>query len=77
MHHCDRQLCDPWCPGTASSDLSEYEDNDNYINPEVYNYYIMFLVVDSTAVMVLYTAIMIMFYCVLPGTYAVSNIKGK
>ena len=35
----------------------------------------MFLAVDSTAVMVLYTAIMIMFYCVLPGTYAVSNIK--
>ena len=37
MHHCDRQLCDPWCPGTASSDLSEYEDNDNYINHGVYN----------------------------------------
>ena len=32
----------------------------------------MSLAVDSTAVTVLYTAIMIMFYCVLPGTYAVS-----
>ena len=37
----------------------------------------MSLAVDSTAVMVLYTAIMIMFYCVLPGTYAVSFIKEK
>ena len=29
---------------------------------------------DSTAVTVLYTMIMIMFYCVLPGTYAVSIV---
>ena len=35
----------------------------------------MSLAVDSTAVTVLYTAIMIMFYCVLPGTYAVSIMR--
>ena len=30
---------------------------------------------DSLEVKVLYTAIMILFYCVLPGTYAVSVIR--